>query len=274
MHEIQGTRSPFDEIRRVDEHGEHWTGRDLAPLMQYVKWENFAAIIEKAKASLAIVQGDEQANHHFLISGSDGGRWGNQPRGDYRLTRFGAYLVAMAGDDTKRAVAEARIYFAVRTREAEISTTPTRQLPRSYAEALRELAGEVEAREAAEAQVAELEPRAHSWDVLAAADGDLAVADAAKLLSRDPSIQLGEQRLFTILGENGWIFRQRSDNRWRIYQSAVDRGWLMPLPQSHYHPRTGRLVSDPPQVRVTLKGLHELHRRLGGSMPLQLPLLT
>lgn len=34
---------------------------------------------------------------------------------------------------------------------------------------------------------------------------------------------------------------------------------------SHYHPRTGELVLDPPQPRVTLKGLQELHRRLGGT---------
>jgi hypothetical protein len=29
-------------------------------------------------------------------------------------------------------------------------------------------------------------------------------------------------------------------------------------------------VLDPPQVRVTVKGLHELHKRLGGEGPLQL----
>ncbi|MGW4629300.1 RhuM family protein [Streptomyces rubiginosohelvolus] len=39
---------------------------------------------------------------------------------DYRLSRFGAYLVAMAGDDTKEPVALARVYFAGRTREAEL----------------------------------------------------------------------------------------------------------------------------------------------------------
>lgn len=111
--------SPFDAIRRTDEHGEYWTGRDLMPLMDYGQWVKFAAVIEKAKASLAVVEGTEQAERHFPKRESDGGRWGNQSIEDYRLTRFGAYLTAMAGDDTKRAVAEARIYFAVRAREAE-----------------------------------------------------------------------------------------------------------------------------------------------------------
>ena len=61
---------------------------------------------------------------------------------DFRLTRFGAYLVAMAGDDTKQAVAEARIYFAVRTREAEqqaVRREPTQlEIARSYVAVLEE----------------------------------------------------------------------------------------------------------------------------------------
>lgn len=120
---------------------------------------------------------------------------------------------------------------------------------------------------------AELEaaaPKAHSWDVLASGTGDYSVADAAKVLSRDPALKLGRDRLFTILAEHGWTYRQRADQRWRPYQAAVDAARLSELPASHYHPRTGELVIDPPQVRVTVKGLQELHRRLGGVRPLQL----
>jgi phage antirepressor YoqD-like protein len=172
------TDAPFDRIRREDEHGEYWTGRDLMGPMEYLRWEKFADVIEKAKTSLALVQGVEQAEHHFAIWGRDGGRWGNQRLDDYRLTRFGAYLVAMAGDDTKKAVAEARIYFAVKTREAEVA--PTRQLPRSYAEALRELAGEVEAHEQTKARVIELEPDAARARQTLDADGLSLVRTVAK----------------------------------------------------------------------------------------------
>jgi phage antirepressor YoqD-like protein len=119
--------SPFDAIRRADERGEYWTGRDLQGVMTYANWREFAEVIEKAKAALALIEGQESADHHLAISPSEGGRWGNQRLDDYRLTRFGAYLVAMAGDDTKKAVAEARIYFAVRTRQAE-TTRPNLSL--------------------------------------------------------------------------------------------------------------------------------------------------
>lgn len=123
---------------------------------------------------------------------------------------------------------------------------------------------------AARAAVAELAPAAASWDTLATAHGDLLVADAAKILSRDPQIRLGRDRLFTVLRDLRWIYRQVSDGRWRCYQTAIDTGRLTEIPVSHYHPRTGELVLDPPQVRVTVKGLGWLHRHFGGAAPLAL----
>lgn len=119
----------------------------------------------------------------------------------------------------------------------------------------------------AEAVVAELSPSAEAWDTLATAEGDYAVADAAKILCRHPLIKIGRDRLFTLMSkfEPAWIYRRTSDGRWTDKQYAVDAGWLTELPSSHYHPRTGVLVLDPPQVRVTVKGLAELQKRLTGT---------
>ncbi|MFL6113958.1 MAG: BRO family protein [Catenulispora sp.] len=114
----------------------------------------------------------------------------------------------------------------------------------------------------AETRIAELEPAAAAWENLASANGDYSVADAAKVLSRDPAIQIGRDRLFTVMYKLGWTYRG-GDGRWRIKQTAVETGRLSELPSSHYHPRTGELVLDPPQVRVTVKGVHDLHRALG-----------
>lgn len=124
---------------------------------------------------------------------------------------------------------------------------------------------EAERARLAEVRVAALEPSAEAWDTMATAHGDYSVADAAKLLSRNPGIRLGQQRLFTVLREFGWIYRQGADGRWRVMQTAVETGRLMELAATHYHPRTGELQLDAPQVRVTVKGLAELHRRLGGA---------
>lgn len=119
--------------------------------------------------------------------------------------------------------------------------------------------------------IATIAPAAESWETLASGTGDYSVADAAKILSRDPRIKLGQQRLFTHLLGIRWLYRQPGDQRLRVYQTAIERGWLSELPSSHYHPRTGDLVIDPPQVRVTVKGLQRLHQQFGGEGRLQLP---
>jgi prophage antirepressor-like protein len=138
-------------------------------------------------------------------------------------------------------------------------------------EALQAAIESEEARLVAEARVRELEPAAISWQVLASGDGDFAVADAAKILGRDPSITLGRNRLFALLAEYRWTYRQPADDKPRAMQTAVTRGWLSELPQSYEHPRTGELVLTAPQVRITVKGLHELHKRLGGTATVAIP---
>jgi hypothetical protein len=87
--------SPFDAIRWTDDCGDFWTGRDLMPLMEYARWDAFVAVIEKAKTSLALVQGADAAVSNFLYSKKVSGTRG-PAASDYRLTRFGAYLAAMA----------------------------------------------------------------------------------------------------------------------------------------------------------------------------------
>lgn len=116
--------------------------------------------------------------------------------------------------------------------------------------------------ELAEAKVAALEPPAAAWTELAEAAGDYSVADAAKVLSRDPDIKTGERRLFQSMQAFGWIFRR--DGRWRAYQRHVEMGWLTEKVGKPYV-RNGEMCVGDPTVRVTPKGLAALHHCLGGS---------
>ena len=39
----------FEQIKQVDANGvEYWFARDLAPVLEYTKWENFKKVIDRA----------------------------------------------------------------------------------------------------------------------------------------------------------------------------------------------------------------------------------
>lgn len=107
-----------------------------------------------------------------------------------------------------------------------------------------------------DARIAVLEPKAEVADRLLDAEGDLSVRDAAQSLTR-AGVKVGERRLFGVLDSKRWI-KRAGDGRYRVLQSAIEAGYMSVLPQSHYHPRTGILVIDPPQPRITPKGLQRL----------------
>ncbi|MEV1079857.1 RhuM family protein [Streptomyces sp. NPDC050211] len=126
----------------MDTYGrEYWLGREMQPLMGYAQWGKFALVIERAKTSLALVQGETAAQNHFSQTGKmvPIGSGAEREVLDFRLTRFGAYLTAMAGDDTKEAVALARVYFAVRTREAETGALTELEVRRTALARAREM---------------------------------------------------------------------------------------------------------------------------------------
>lgn len=161
-------QSPFDAICRISEVGaEYWSARDLMPLLGYEKWERFAGAIERAEMT-ATNQGAETTISRIREMVAQGGA----ERIDYRLSRFGAYLVAMNGDPRKPEVAA-----------------------------------------------------------------------------------------------EGWLFRGQGRRRaWRAYQSQVDTGRLVEkMGKPFLNERTGETELPEPTIRVTAKGLAELHKRLGGD---------
>lgn len=117
-------------------------------------------------------------------------------------------------------------------------------------------------------KVAELAPAAKSWQHLAAPGGDYSVAGAAKVLSRDPQIEIGRNRLFEHMAELGWVFRTQGKRpHWEAYQDkAIRTGRLVhKLGGGFINEKTGEWEQAQPTVRITPKGLHELHKSLGGS---------
>lgn len=239
--------TPFDSIRRCDADGEHWTARDLMPLLGYEKWERFDDAITRAWA--AMHNSGMSAHRNASRFREPSGRT-NQVRDNVRLSRYACYVIAMNGDPRKPEVAAAQTYFAIKAREAEVA--PALTDAEIVHQALQITSRQVEA---LTAQVVELTPRAAVADHLLNASGDMSVGDAAKSLARSGAA-IGATRLFALLDDLGWTYR--SGGVRHIKQRAIEAGYLAALPKSHYHPKTGELVVDPPQVRVTPKGIARL----------------
>ncbi|MFA4080527.1 phage antirepressor KilAC domain-containing protein [Mycobacteroides salmoniphilum] len=123
MSELQhiGGGSPFDKGRIPCSRGgeDRWSARRLMGEMAYSRWEDFEKVVERAKQ--AARNEGFNVNILFQVFRSTPKNTGGRPQADYHMTRYAAYLTAMSGDSRKPECAAAMHYFAVKTREAELS---------------------------------------------------------------------------------------------------------------------------------------------------------
>lgn len=234
------------ELRTVVHNGEPWfVATDVARILGYRDAFNLSRRLDD----------DEKGTHSASTPG------GSQVLGI--ISEAGLY-VAIFGSQVEQATPFKRwvthdVLPAIRRTGSY--NTPDITTPEGVLALAQTLTRTAEELVAARNTVAVLEPRAEAWDEIASAEGDLSVADASKMLAR-AGVSTGPQRLFEQLSDLGWTFRG-SDGKWRAYASAVSDGYLSERPQSHHHPRTGVLVLDAPQVRVTIRGVERLRVRLG-----------
>ena len=191
------------------------------------------------------------------MSESTGGR----PREDHIISLDMAKEISMIQRTDKGK--QARQYFIECERRAK---QPTGELSRLD---LLQMAMDAEKqRIALESRNKELEAPAKSWENLAAPGGDYSVSAAAKVLSRDPNIEIGRDRLFAHMKNLGWIFKTSGKRaHWEAYQDkGIKTGRLVhKLGGGFINEKTGEWEQASPTVRITPKGLHELHVSLGGS---------
>ena len=122
MNKLEKTTKTFEEIKHIDEEGnEYWEARELMPLLEYNKWENFHKVIKRAM--IACESSNNTINDHFpdFRKPIVGGKGNVQNVIDYHLSRYACYLIAQNGDSRKESIALAQTYFAVQTRKQELS---------------------------------------------------------------------------------------------------------------------------------------------------------
>jgi DNA-damage-inducible protein D len=98
---------------------EYWMGRELQRVLNYSRWENFEALIEKAKVACANAKVNPDGQFRRTTKMVDIGSGSKRKISDWFLSRYACYLIAMNGDPQVEEVAYAQQYFAVETRLRE-----------------------------------------------------------------------------------------------------------------------------------------------------------
>jgi DNA-damage-inducible protein D len=129
----------FENTKKTAPNGEdYWMGRDLQIALGYQNWQNFDNVIRKA--IVACRESGANPQYHFIETNKEieAGKGAKGERGDWYLTRYACYLIAMNGDPAKYEIAIAQTYFAVQTRRQEIADAETPADPDAARIALRE----------------------------------------------------------------------------------------------------------------------------------------
>lgn len=112
----------FENIKHIDENGqEYWLARELQPVLEYAQWRRFEEAITRAK--IACQNSNHKVSDHF----ADLGKTIPMPKGatrtvdDHKLSRYACYLIVMNGDPRKEVIALGQTYFAVKTRQQELT---------------------------------------------------------------------------------------------------------------------------------------------------------
>ncbi len=126
---IKMTEKTFEDIKHINENGvEYWYARELMLALDYKDWRYFDAVIEKAK--VACKNSNMAVVDHFVVDNKivEAGV-SSKPKKDYILSRYACYLIAQNANPRLKAVALAQTYFAVKTRQQELTEEEYKQLP-------------------------------------------------------------------------------------------------------------------------------------------------
>ena len=98
----------FENIKQINEYGqEFWYARELQEVLEYSQWRNFYEAVQRAAVSCE--------NSGYDIDGA------NRKVKDIKLSRYACYLIVMNGDPQKEIISLGQTYFAVKTRQQELS---------------------------------------------------------------------------------------------------------------------------------------------------------
>lgn len=111
----------FEEIKHINEYGsECWLARELAPVLEYARWENFFKVLEKAKEACENSSINIEDHFRDVTKMVEIGSNTQREIEDIELSRYACYLIVQNADPRKKVVALGQTYFAVQTRRQEL----------------------------------------------------------------------------------------------------------------------------------------------------------
>lgn len=125
---IIATEKSFEDIKHTDENrNEFWYARELMVALGYKDWRYFDAVIKKA--TISCKNSNIPIVDHFVVDNKivEAGA-ATKPKKDYILTRYACYLIAQNANPRLNVVALAQTYFAVKTRQQEITEEEYKKL--------------------------------------------------------------------------------------------------------------------------------------------------
>ena len=112
----------FEDIKHIDDHGnEYWYARELMPLLEYSKWENFNNVIQKAVIAYKNSDNDNSYWLPEIRKPIITGKGKQEFIIDYKISRYICYLIVQNANPKKKMVALGQTYFAIQTRKQELS---------------------------------------------------------------------------------------------------------------------------------------------------------
>lgn len=113
-------QNQIDECRKEEDSVEFWFARDLMSHFEYSSWESFEKVIHKAALNAKAVDVAEDDHFRQVTKMVHIGSGATREVTDYMVTRYGAYLVALNADSSKKNVAYLKNYFVVQARKQEL----------------------------------------------------------------------------------------------------------------------------------------------------------
>ena len=110
----------FDSIKQIKNGIEYWSARDLSEALGYARWENFEAVIIKAKLSISNSGGSVENHFRDVTKMVEVGSRAVRPVKDFLLSRYACYIVSQNGNPSKNEIALAQSYFAHQTYKQEL----------------------------------------------------------------------------------------------------------------------------------------------------------